>query len=102
MPLLKIAEDKVTETQPINVEFAKNQPQFATLPANYAKGIVSFAFELNKEDIKKIQQHQRIYVLLQTGGYELQPINVGVDPEEFDDACEYARECMTPAEGNEN
>jgi hypothetical protein len=99
MPLLKIAQDKVTDNQPINTKVAEKQEEYATLPANYAKGVMAFAFELSEEDLKNIQKNKRVYVLLQTGGPAMPPINVGVDPTSFDDAVEYTRLQMTKVEG---
>ena len=89
---LKIAIDKVTDTQEINIQVAKDQDQYNTLPANYASGLMAFAFELSEEDIEKILKNKRIYVSLLTFGKRMNPINIAVDPEDFDESCKYNRE----------
>lgn len=89
---LKIATDKVTNTQEINVKIAENQKQYSTLPANYASGLTAFAFELSEEDIEKILKHKRIYISLLTFGKPMNPINIAVDPDEFDESCKWNRE----------
>jgi len=88
---LKIAADKVTDTQEINIEVAKDQEEYNTIPANYAGGVMAFAFELTEEDIEKIKKNKRIYVSLLTFGTAMNPINVAVDPIEFDENCKYNR-----------
>lgn len=102
MPLLEIAADKVTDKQEITTQIAKDQYQYATLPSNYSKGVISFAFELDEKDLEDVMKNKRVYVLLQTGGPVMPPINVGVNPETFDDACEFTREHMTPVQGEES
>lgn len=89
---LKIASDKVTDTQGINMEVAKDQEEYNTIPANYADGVMAFAFELTEEDIDKIKKNKRIYISLLTFGRAMNPINVAVDPVDFDENCKYNRE----------
>lgn len=102
MPLLKSAIDKVTEKQEINKRMGEGQDQYATLSSNYSKGVITFAFELDEKDLEDVMKNKRIYVLLQTGGPVMPPINVGVDPEAFDDAAEFTRENMEKVEEGVN
>ena len=92
--ILKICEDKVTDNLEVNVKIAENQPQYQTLPANYKKGVLAFAFELGEEDIKKVIEEKRIYILLETFGGAMQPINVAVDQRDFEEMVKYSREQM--------
>ena len=94
---LKIAADKVTDTQAINIEVAKDQEQYETLPANYESGVMAFAFEVTEEDLEKIKKNKRIYVSLLTFGKQMNPINVAVDPEDFDESCKYNRDNLLAA-----
>ena len=98
---LKIASDKVTDTQEITVVVAEDQDQYLTLPANYKDGLMAFAFELTEADIEKIQKNKRIYISLMTFGGKMNPINVAVDPKDFDESCKYNRELMIKNQSEE-
>ena len=51
---LKICEEKVTDNLEVNLKIAEEQEEYQTLPCNYDKGVVAFAFDLDEEHIKNI------------------------------------------------
>ena len=82
----KFAEDKVTDLLPITNLMAEGQKEYNTLPAYKVGGVVAFALELDEEDIKKILMNKRVYIMLINGNDKMQPINVQVDSNDFDEA----------------
>lgn len=89
---MKIVTHKITENLEVNVEIAKDQPEYNTLPANVQRGVVAYAFELSKDDIKKLKKHKKIHLLSVTFGEPMQPMNISVDPEEFEMMVQSARD----------
>lgn len=59
-----------------NVDIAKNQPQYGTLPAYYdpEQGTVTFCFALSNEERKQVSETGKIYLRQKTGGERMQPI----------------------------
>ena len=82
---MEIVKDKITDNLVVNVEIAKNQEEYRTLPANVKNGVVAYAFELSHEDIEKIKKNKRIYLCCITFGRPMQPMNISLEPEEFDE-----------------
>lgn len=89
---MNIVTNEITKNLKANVEIAKNQEEYLTLPANIEKGVVAYAFELSKEDIKKIKRNKRIYLMSITFGKSMQPMNISVDPDDFEEKVQSARD----------
>ena len=82
---MEIVKDKITDNLEVNVEIAKGQKEYRTLPANVKRGVIAYAFELSDEDIEKIKKNKRIYLCCITFGRPMQPMNISLDSEEFDE-----------------
>ena len=82
---MKIAENNVTKHLPINVKIAEHQDEYQTVPSNIGRGVIAYAFDLDRKDIRKLKKHKRIYLLQINGKSPMQPMNISVDPAEFDD-----------------
>lgn len=66
------------------VEIAKNQPEFRTVPAIItAEGGIYTRWELSDEDIEKIKETRSIYYTQWTGGGLMQPVNLSTDKPEL-------------------
>lgn len=82
---MEIVKDKITDNLEINVEIAKD-------PANIKGGVVAYAFEISEEDLENIKKNRRIYLCCITFGRPMQPMNISVDPQEFEEIIEANRE----------
>jgi hypothetical protein len=61
----------------VNIEIAKNQPEYNTLPAFYnpEDGTTTFCFELELEEIQQIARTGKIWIQQLTFGQKMQPIS---------------------------
>lgn len=79
-------EDKVTDNLPVNQRIGEDQDAYLTLPAHVTKeGIVAFAMELNDEELEAINKSRTIHVMIITYNKPFPPINMAVDPGNFDE-----------------
>lgn len=61
----------------VNVEIAKDQPQYKTLPAHVTdRGIMVTCFKLSPEEIKSVRQNGVIWVQVFKGAAPLQPLSI--------------------------
>ena len=72
-----------------NVVFGAEQPEYQPLPAERVgkdqTGQINTCWELDPDEIKKVQETGQIYVSLLTFGQPLQPVLVSVDkPDVYD------------------
>lgn len=69
-----------------NVDIAKDQPEYNTLPAlvlGDRNGTVISCWELTDEEIEELKKTKRIYLSLWTFGQPLQPQRMAVNIDEF-------------------
>lgn len=68
-----------------NVEIAKDQPQYQTLPAywNAEEGTIVFCFKLNQDEIDRVYATGEIYFKQLTFGHPMQPISLSALKEEL-------------------
>lgn len=88
---MEIVKEKITDNLEVNVEIAKGQKEYRTLPANVQRGVIAYAFDLSDEDIEAIKKNKRIYLCCITFGKPMQPMNISLDPTEFDEIIEANR-----------
>lgn len=77
---------KAIKFNEVNVELGKDQPQYNTLPVHFAnnrEGTVVACFELDEEELKKIQQTKKIWVQQLTFRAPLQPFSLIVVDDYF-------------------
>lgn len=72
-----------------NVVFGAGQPEYQPLPAERVgkaqTGQINTCWEMDPDEIKKVQETGQIYVSLLTFGQPLQPVLVSVDkPDVYD------------------
>ena len=74
-----------TEFEGVNVEIAKDQDQYNTLPAKYDQtdGSVLCCFQLNKEEIEEIQRTGKIWYKQLTFGRQMQPMKLSTNKDEI-------------------
>lgn len=62
----------------VNKKVAEFQPQFETLPVyhNEKEGSITFCFELDKEEMKRVFESGRIYLKQYTDNGPMQPIGM--------------------------
>lgn len=80
---------KAVEFKECNVEIAKNQKEYKTLPAFVDKeiGTVTACFELNSDELKQVRRTNKIWLTLLTFNKPLQPIQMSLlNPFEKDKA----------------
>lgn len=90
---MKISNN-ITKKLPVTNLVAKNQDEYYTVPANLNFGTTAFAYDLTEEDIEKIVKNKKIYIMLLSGSGGMQPINVQVDPDEFERAAKINHDIM--------
>ncbi len=63
-----------------NVVFAKDQPEYNSLPAhvNQEAGTSTFCFELDDEEVQQVQKDGKIYLTIFNQNQPLQPIGGSV------------------------
>tara|TARA_R110000787_G_scaffold97665_4_gene201303 strand:+ start:2423 stop:3004 length:582 start_codon:yes stop_codon:yes gene_type:complete len=76
---------KLTNFPEVNVEVAKDQPEFLTVPAYYNRfdGSLTFCFKLSPEEIEKVSETGEIWCKQLTNSKPMQPIKMGTDKEEI-------------------
>lgn len=89
---MKITTDKITDNLLVNVEIAKDSQIYNAIPSNVCNGIVAYSFELSDRDIELINKNRKIYLLSVTFGQPMQPMNISLDPTEFEEIVDYSRE----------
>lgn len=69
----------------VNLEIAKDQPEYNTLPANVdqASGVMTFCWEISDEDLAQIIETRKIWHRVLTGGGPLQPVAMTVTKPEM-------------------
>lgn len=68
---------------PVNAIIAGSQDEYQTLYANMVSdtyGLLTFAVELDDDEIAQIQEHKRLYVQQLTFGQPMQPLVINTDP----------------------
>lgn len=61
----------------VNVEIAKNQPEFNTLPAHATKdGMMIIGFDLNEDEMKNLIRNKRLWIQLQVGPFPFPPFAI--------------------------
>lgn len=61
----------------VNVEIAKNQPEYNTLPAYISnEGVMVTCFEFTDEEIQNIIKNKKIWVQVLMGNNRLQPFSL--------------------------
>lgn len=69
-----------------NVDIAKDQPEYKTLPALVVgdeKGTVISCWEMTDEELEQVKKTKRIYLSLWTFGQPLQPQRLATDISDF-------------------
>lgn len=74
-----------TDRSPGEIDLAKDQPQFQTLPAMICGDghTLLFSAEVTDEDLERIKESRRIYFYQTTYGRSFQPVKVMSEAPEF-------------------
>lgn len=69
----------------VNVEIAKDQPEYKTLPAHYNKeeGSMTFCFKLTEDEINRIYATGEIWFKQTTFGNPMHPITLSTNKEDL-------------------
>ena len=64
----------------VNIEIAKDQPQYQTLPAHcdLRRGTMTACFELSAEERKQVLETGKIFLTIHTANKPLQPIDMSL------------------------
>ena len=91
---MKFIEDKLLGEYPINIEIAKDQDEYVTLPGTIFRndyGTLLCGLELSEEELKKLNEKKRLYIIFQTFYKPLTPFKICCSEEEAREFINYVQ-----------
>lgn len=91
---MKFVKDKLLKEYPINLEIAKDQDEYVTLPGHIFRnnyGTFLCGLELSEEELKKLNDKKRLYVVFQTFYKPLTPFKICCSEEEARELINYVQ-----------